>query len=189
VLQIVLANGSISNISQSTHPDLYWALRGGGKNFGIVTRFDLETVPQKQMYGGLNIFLLSDARNRFSRLKIVRNFSWTKSWFFEKAADWANQMACLVGYCITFDNFTKLVAWNSIEVLSDLDAQLYGWMVLLPYTHTYIVGTQVNHGVAASNASAYEPLRKLKHVFTTNRVSKYTDFIQEITENNDRGNR
>ncbi|KAL8992317.1 MAG: hypothetical protein Q9169_007195, partial [Polycauliona sp. 2 TL-2023] len=51
----VLANGEICNINPKSHPDLYFALRGGGNNFAIVTRFDLETFPQGQMWGGSTI--------------------------------------------------------------------------------------------------------------------------------------
>ena len=46
---MVLANGQITNVNQQSTPDLYFALRGGGNNFGIVTRFDLETFSQGKM--------------------------------------------------------------------------------------------------------------------------------------------
>lgn len=49
---MVLANGEISNVNQSSYPDLYFAFRGGGNNFGIITRFDLETFPQGDLWGG-----------------------------------------------------------------------------------------------------------------------------------------
>jgi hypothetical protein len=39
-------------VNLRTYPDLYWALRGGGNNFGIVTRFDLVTFPQADLWGG-----------------------------------------------------------------------------------------------------------------------------------------
>ncbi|KAL8820642.1 MAG: hypothetical protein Q9223_001186 [Gallowayella weberi] len=51
--QVVLADGKIRDINQQSDPDLYFALRGGGNNFGIVTRFDLETFPQGRMWGGM----------------------------------------------------------------------------------------------------------------------------------------
>ncbi|KAK4552246.1 hypothetical protein LTR86_010600 [Recurvomyces mirabilis] len=50
--QVVFADRSIRDVNLTSYPDLYWALRGGGNNFGIVTRLDLETFPQGGMWGG-----------------------------------------------------------------------------------------------------------------------------------------
>ena len=38
--EMVLADGSVVQVSKDEHPDLFWAIRGGGGNFGIVTGFD-----------------------------------------------------------------------------------------------------------------------------------------------------
>ncbi|WP_127818751.1 FAD-binding oxidoreductase [Microbacterium sp. CPCC 204701] len=40
--QLVTASGDVVEVSASSHPDLFWALRGGGGNFGVVTRFDFD---------------------------------------------------------------------------------------------------------------------------------------------------
>ncbi|KFY43207.1 hypothetical protein V495_04101 [Pseudogymnoascus sp. VKM F-4514 (FW-929)] len=50
--QVIFADGSINNVNKKSHPDLFWALRGGGNNFGIVTRFDLASFEQGKMWGG-----------------------------------------------------------------------------------------------------------------------------------------
>ncbi|KFY18267.1 hypothetical protein V492_00033 [Pseudogymnoascus sp. VKM F-4246] len=55
--QVVLADGSIREATPKSLPDLYFALRGGGNNFGIVTRFDLNTFPQGKLWGGAQTFL------------------------------------------------------------------------------------------------------------------------------------
>ncbi|KAF2740275.1 FAD binding domain protein [Polyplosphaeria fusca] len=54
--ELVTATGEILNVTHQSYPDLYWALRGGGPNFGIVTRFDLETIPQGDLYGGSLVY-------------------------------------------------------------------------------------------------------------------------------------
>ncbi|RMJ01568.1 hypothetical protein CDV36_015690 [Fusarium kuroshium] len=50
--EVVLPDGRIVNANATSNEDLYRALKGGGSNFGIVTRFDLEAFPAKDLYGG-----------------------------------------------------------------------------------------------------------------------------------------
>ncbi|KAH8645390.1 hypothetical protein BGZ60DRAFT_425003 [Tricladium varicosporioides] len=55
--EVVLANGSIVDVSLTSHSDLYFALRGGGgSNFGIVTRFDFASFDQGFLWGGSRFY-------------------------------------------------------------------------------------------------------------------------------------
>jgi len=51
--EVVTADGSIVSASADSHPDLFWALRGGGAGFGVVTRFDFRLHPVDRVVGGL----------------------------------------------------------------------------------------------------------------------------------------
>jgi FAD/FMN-containing dehydrogenase len=53
--QIVTADGAIRTASAEEHPDLYWALRGGGGNFGVVTSFEYQLYPISTVISGLLI--------------------------------------------------------------------------------------------------------------------------------------
>jgi FAD/FMN-containing dehydrogenase len=51
--QIVTAEGAIVEATAHDHPDLFWALCGGGGNFGVVTRLDLRLHPVAAVHGGM----------------------------------------------------------------------------------------------------------------------------------------
>ncbi|KAI1176641.1 hypothetical protein F4777DRAFT_587736 [Nemania sp. FL0916] len=51
--KVVLASGEIVNANRNHNKDLFVALRGGGNNFGIITRFDVRVFKQDPFYGGM----------------------------------------------------------------------------------------------------------------------------------------
>ncbi len=51
--EVVTADGSVLEVDADRDPDLFWALRGGGGNFGVVTRFDYRLHPVDVVTGGM----------------------------------------------------------------------------------------------------------------------------------------
>lgn len=74
--EVVTASGVIVTASPKSYSDLYWALRGGGSNFGIVTNFKLDAFPLEKMWGGQRIY----SEDKFPAvLDAVYRFATTKS--------------------------------------------------------------------------------------------------------------
>ncbi len=51
-IDLVTADGQPRHVTADTDPDLFWALRGGGGNFGVVTGMEIDLMPVARIYGG-----------------------------------------------------------------------------------------------------------------------------------------
>ena len=59
--EVVTADGRILTASKNQHEDLFWALRGGGGNFGVVTSFEFALHPVRDIYAGMFFYELASA--------------------------------------------------------------------------------------------------------------------------------
>ncbi|MDA0349337.1 MAG: FAD-binding oxidoreductase [Verrucomicrobia bacterium] len=71
-VQIVTAGGDVLEASETENSDLFWALRGGGGNFGIVTRWTFQAHPMSMVTAGLIVF---PAEERMTVLQKYREYA------------------------------------------------------------------------------------------------------------------
>ncbi len=70
--EVVTADGSVVTASEAENPELFWGLRGGGGNFGVVTAFDFKLHPVGPiLYGGM---LMHPAERGVDVLRFFRDF-------------------------------------------------------------------------------------------------------------------
>src|SRR5215218_7851193 len=53
--ELVTADGQLLHVDDQAHPELFWAIRGGGGNFGVATRFQFRLHPVQTIVGGILI--------------------------------------------------------------------------------------------------------------------------------------
>jgi FAD/FMN-containing dehydrogenase len=70
-VEVVTADGEVRTASERANEDMFWALRGGGGNFGVVTSFEYRLHPVREIYGGPILYELDDAA---SVLRFYRDF-------------------------------------------------------------------------------------------------------------------
>lgn len=98
--EVVLTNGSVVNANASSHSDLWKALKGGGSNFGIVTRFDLEALPTRDLYYDNRVVPLKNSETVISTVVDFANHD-------ESEAD--NALVALYTYDAKYGNETVIV--------------------------------------------------------------------------------
>jgi FAD/FMN-containing dehydrogenase len=66
-IELVTADGEQVRADADHEPDMFWALRGGGGNFGVVTALEFELLPVASVYGGMMLWPWDDGERVISR--------------------------------------------------------------------------------------------------------------------------
>jgi FAD/FMN-containing dehydrogenase len=110
-VDIVLADGRFVTASAKEHADLFWAVRGGGGNFGVVTSFLFKAQPVHTVYGGPMLWPMEDAAEmmRWYRRFIAKASDGVYGFFaFHTVLPWPpfpehlhNKKMCGIVWCYT----------------------------------------------------------------------------------------
>jgi FAD/FMN-containing dehydrogenase len=66
---VITASGELVTASADSHSDLFWALRGGGGNFGVVTAFEFQLHPVREPLGGMIVFPFEMSKTVLQRFR------------------------------------------------------------------------------------------------------------------------
>src|SRR4051794_10483065 len=61
-IELVTADGELRRVNHDNEPELFWALRGGGGNYGVVTALEFKLFPLSEVYAGVMFFPADQAR-------------------------------------------------------------------------------------------------------------------------------
>jgi FAD/FMN-containing dehydrogenase len=110
---VVTADGRLLTASAAEHPDLFWGLRGGGGNFGIVTLFEYQLRPVGAVIGGLTVYPFSEARDvlaRYGELGLACPDELSTAAFLIRGEDGQPALAIGVCFCGAPDEGAAVVA-------------------------------------------------------------------------------
>jgi FAD/FMN-containing dehydrogenase len=129
---IVTADGQLRRASETENPDLLWALRGGGGNFGVVTTFEYKLHPVSTILGGMLLYPLARARDAFRLYRDVAKSAPDKLTVFAgmlHSPDGIPLLAFLVCYNGPVDEGER-----AIQAIRDFGAPAAGEVGPMPYT-------------------------------------------------------
>jgi FAD/FMN-containing dehydrogenase len=140
-VDVVLADGSFVTANKQVLPDLFWAMRGGGGNFGVVTSFLFQAHPVKMVYAGPIFWDAKDARKVLTRYRDFIGKAPGELGLFAglktvppvdpfPKEHWSKRACALIGsFNGSAADAQKLLA----PLLNALPAPLFNWMSEMPF--------------------------------------------------------
>src|SRR5690242_2946135 len=178
--EVVTANGEVVHASAQKNPELFWAIRGGGGNFGIVTAFEFAAHPTTDVFFGKIAFAASEAA---TVLQGWAEYLRTAPAELTSTADVANPFrgpGAPVEIYVAFDGDDPELAAQAIDPIRRLGAVTGDDIALQPYADTLADGAPPPPGLQFALRSAFasqESVPEMLQILAEVRASERSPFI------------
>jgi FAD/FMN-containing dehydrogenase len=178
--EVVTASGAVVHASAAENPELFWAIRGGGGNFGIVTSFDFTAHPTTDIFFGKIAFAASEAA---TVLQGWADYLRTAPDELTSTADFASPFVgprAPVEICVAFDGDDPELAARAIDPIRRLGTVIDDDIALQPYGDTLADGTPPPPGLQFALRSAFvdrESVSEVLQILAEVRASERPPFI------------
>ncbi|MEV0826928.1 FAD-binding oxidoreductase [Nonomuraea rubra] len=154
--ELVTAGGQVVRASAGEEPELFWALRGGGGNFGVVTAFEFAAHPTTDVFHGRITFPPQDAA---TVLQGWADHLRTAPEELTAIANVANPFAGgpegPIEILVTFDGDDPELAARAIDPIRRLGTVIDDEVALIPYADTLVEGLTPPPGIRFVSRSAF----------------------------------
>ncbi|MCA2223595.1 FAD-binding oxidoreductase [Nonomuraea aurantiaca] len=154
--QVVTAGGEVVQASEEENPELFWAMRGGGGNFGIVTAFEFAAHPTTDVFYGRIAFPASQAATVLQGwADHLRTAPEELTSVVEFANPFAGGPEAPVEIRVAFDGDDPDLAAQAIDPLRRLGTVIDDDVALRPYGDTLVDGATPPPGIQLVTRSAF----------------------------------
>jgi FAD/FMN-containing dehydrogenase len=154
--EVVTANGDVVRASAKDNPDLFWAIRGGGGNFGVVTAFEFAAHPTTDVFHGTIAFPASEAGRV---LQAWADYLRTAPEELTSTAEFANPFAggpeAPVQIHVAFDGDDPALAARAIDPIRRLGTVIDDDVAPKAYAETLAAGVIPPPGIQIVPRSAF----------------------------------
>ncbi|MGW0197047.1 FAD-binding oxidoreductase [Nonomuraea sp. NPDC003201] len=154
--ELVTADGEIVRASAEENPELFWAIRGGGGNFGIVTAFEFAAHPTTDVFHGRIAFPAAEAAGV---LRGWADYLRTAPEELTSIASFANPFAggpqAPVEIFVTFDGDDPELAARALDPIRRLGTVIDDDVALKPYADTLVDGATPPPGIRLVTRSGF----------------------------------
>ena len=179
--EVVTANGQVVHASAQENPELFWAIRGGGGNFGIVTAFEFVAHPTTDVFYGKIAFPASEAATVLQGwADYLRAAPEELTSFVEVANPFAGGPEAPVGIYVAFDGDDPQLAAQAIDPIRRLGTVTGDDIALKPYADTLADGATPPPGIQLVLRSAFagqESVPEVLQILAEVRTSERSPFI------------